>query len=93
MSRWRLASCVQPRGRQRIRTEMQDHVDAFRKSSVQNAILTTENGRIGKVAAKLYRWSTSGQQFVSAGWSLLDSVALIGPSPTRSKRRVAPSTA
>jgi Protein of unknown function (DUF1194) len=57
--------------------QMQGYVDAFRKSSVQNAILSTEDGRLGKVAAMLYQWSSSGEQFVSAGWSLLDSAASI----------------
>lgn len=57
--------------------QMKGYVDAFRSGSVQTAILSTDNMRLGKVAAMLYQWSSSTQQVVSAGWALLDSVGAI----------------
>lgn len=53
------------------------YVNAFKTGTIQNAILSTGNGRIGKIAAELIYWSSSTQQAVAVGWSLLDSVGSI----------------
>ncbi|WEF22967.1 DUF1194 domain-containing protein [Paracoccus sp. S3-43] len=53
------------------------YVNAFKTDAIQNAILGTSNGRLGKIAAELIYWSSASQQAVAVGWSLLDSVSSI----------------
>ncbi|MBK4215556.1 VPLPA-CTERM sorting domain-containing protein [Paracoccus caeni] len=53
------------------------YVDAFRSSTIQNAILSTADGRLGKIAVEFIYWSGQAQQQVSVGWALLDSVPAI----------------
>lgn len=53
------------------------YVSAFRSASIQNAILNTSNGRLGKIAAELIYWSSASQQIAAVGWTLLDSAAAI----------------
>lgn len=53
------------------------YVNAFKSAAIQNAILSTADGRLGKIAAELIYWSGATQQSVSVGWTLLDSVASI----------------
>lgn len=50
------------------------YVNAFKSSTIQDAILSTGNGRLGKIAAELIYWSSASQQAVAVGWSLLDSM-------------------
>lgn len=53
------------------------YVNAFKTDAIQNAILGTSNGRVGKIAAELIYWSSASQQAVAVGWTLLDSVTSI----------------
>jgi Protein of unknown function (DUF1194)/PEP-CTERM motif len=48
------------------------YVQAFQNASVQNAILGSQGGAI---AVTYVEWSSSNQQAVQVGWSLIDSVA------------------
>lgn len=58
--------------------QRQGYVDAFNSASVRNTILSTSNGRRGRIAANVVFWSGLGQQTEVVGWTLLDSVSAIG---------------
>ncbi len=57
--------------------QRQGYVDAFNSVSVRNSILSTANGRFGRIAANVIYWSGLGQQTEVVGWTLLDSAASI----------------
>jgi hypothetical protein len=58
--------------------QRQGYVDAFNNASIRNSILSTSNGRLGRIAANVVFWSGVGQQTEVVGWTLLDSAASIG---------------
>lgn len=58
--------------------QRQGYVDAFNSAPVQQAILSTSNGRLGRIAANVIFWSASSQQTEVVGWTMLDSVESIG---------------
>lgn len=51
------------------------YVAAFKDAAVQNAILGTSNGRIGKIAVTYVEWSGTNQQATLVNWTLIDSAA------------------
>lgn len=53
------------------------YVNAFNDAAVQAAILSTDNNRLGKIAAEVIYWSSAASQAVAVGWTLLDSVSAI----------------
>ena len=53
------------------------YIDAFRKSSIVDSILSTAGGRLGKIAVEVVYWSSTSAQTRVVGWSLLDSAASI----------------
>ncbi len=57
--------------------QRQGYVDAFNNASVRTSILSTANGRLGRIAANVIYWSGSGQQSEVVGWTLLDSAAAL----------------
>lgn len=50
---------------------------AFRSTDVQNAILTTQDGRLGSIAAEVVLWAGPTTQIVATDWALLNSVESI----------------
>lgn len=63
--------------RNEFQLQRDGYVNAFKSSTVQNAIVNTSNNRLGRIAAELIYWSSASQQAVAVGWTLLDSVANI----------------
>ncbi len=53
------------------------YAQAFNSLAIRNQILSTANGRLGKIAVNMVQWSGNGQQQQSIGWTLLDSNAAI----------------
>ncbi len=57
--------------------QRQGYADAFASDSLQSAILSTANDRIGAIAVNLIFWAGAAQQAEVVGWTLLDSAAAI----------------
>ena len=57
--------------------QRQGYVNAFNSAAVQNSILSTANGRLGKIAVQAIYWSSSNLQAIAVGWSLLDTAQAI----------------
>lgn len=57
--------------------QRQGYADAFASTSLQNAILSTADGRLGSIAVNLVFWAGETQQTEVVGWTLLDSAEAI----------------
>ncbi len=50
------------------------YVNAFNDSSIQNTILDTSEGRLGRIAVTYVEWSSAFSQQQRVSWSLIDSI-------------------
>lgn len=53
------------------------YAQAFNALAIRNQILSTANGRMGKIAVNMVHWDGSGNQAEVVAWTLLDSNAAI----------------
>ncbi len=62
---------------QEYELQMRGYYNAFRSSSIQDAILDTSGGSYGSIAVQTVMWSSRGTQQAMTDWTLLDSVESI----------------
>jgi hypothetical protein len=51
------------------------YVDAFRSAAIQDAITSTADGRLGRIAVNMIYWSGAAQQSEVVPWTLIDGSA------------------